>query len=105
MRIVEESYLKRTVAQLNSYAAERDTYLGLFGDINAFETEPLQDLSFRGDLAYFERVSFILSVITSIISNPHISQTGENIIIRAFERYSVWQLKQRSCHILMHRGF
>ena len=83
MRIVEESYLKRTVAQLNNYAMERGTYLGLFEGIDAFETEQLQDLTFRGDLAYFERVGFILSVITSIISKPHISQTGENIILRA----------------------
>ena len=83
MRIVEESYLKRTVAQLNSYAMERETYLGLFHDIDAFETEQLQDLTFRGDLAYFEEIGFILSVITSIISKPHISQTGENIILRA----------------------
>ena len=83
MRIVEEGYLKRTVAQLNTFAAGHKTYSDLFCDAEAFATEPLQDLSFRTDLTYFEEISFILSVITSIIGHPHISNKGENIIIRA----------------------
>lgn len=82
MRIIEEGYLKRTVAQLNSFATEHKAYSDLFADMESFTTEPLQDLSFRTDLTYFEEISFILSVIASIISHPHISNKGENIILR-----------------------
>lgn len=83
MRIVEESYIKRTVEQLNIFAAEQDGYKGLYDHIDSFATEPLQDLSFRSDLTYFDKISFILNVITSIISHPHISNKTEDIILRA----------------------
>lgn len=82
MRVVEEGYIKRTVAQLNSYAAEQGDYRTLYESIESFKTEPLQDLSFKSDLAYFDDVSFILNVITSIISHPHISNKTEDIVIR-----------------------
>ena len=83
MRIVEESYIKRTVAQLNTYAAKHDDYLDFYGNIESFETEQLQDLSFQSDLSYFDRISFILNVITSIIAHPHIYNKTEDIILRA----------------------
>ena len=83
MRIVEESYIKRTVSQLNTYAAEHGAYHDFYGNIDSFATEPLQDLSFKSDIAYFDRISFILNVITSIIAHPHISNTTEDIILRA----------------------
>lgn len=82
MRIVEEGYLKRTVTELNIYAAEQGTYESLFERIGDFEPAPLQDLSFHSDLTYFDEIGFVLSVITSIISHPHISTQNENIILR-----------------------
>lgn len=82
MRIVEEGYLKRTVAKLNTFAAEQDTYGSFFDRIGSFESEPLQDLSFKSDLAYFDEMGFLLSVITSIISHPHISTKTEDVILR-----------------------
>ncbi len=82
MRIVEEGYLKRTVAKLNTFAKEQGTYECFFERISSFEPEPLQDLSFKSDLSYFDEISFVLSVITSIISHPHISTQSENIILR-----------------------
>ena len=82
MRIVEEGYLKRTVAKLNSYAAKEGTCEKLFAAIDSFGVEALQDLSFQSDLAYFGEMSFVLSVITSIISHPHISGKTEDIILR-----------------------
>ncbi len=82
MRIVEEGYLKRTVAKLNTFAKEQGTYESFFERIGTFEPEPLQDLSFKSDLSYFDEISFVLSVITSIISHPHISTQNENIILR-----------------------
>ncbi len=82
MRIVEEGYLKRTVAKLNHYAAECDTYGAFFNRIGEFSFEPLQDLSFRSDLKYFDEISFVLSVIASIAGHPHISTEHEDIVLR-----------------------
>jgi len=82
MRVVEEGYIKRTVAQLNKAAAGYGDYSALYKSIDSFETEPLQDLSFKSDLAYFDDVAFILNVITSIIAHPHISNKTEDIVIR-----------------------
>ncbi len=82
MRIVEESYLKRTVSKLNKYAAQHKQYAEFFNDLDELEIKPLQDLSFQSDLKYFEELNFILSVVSSIISHPHISNTGEHIIVR-----------------------
>ena len=82
MRVVEESFLKRTVLKLNNYALEHKTSSAFFNDLDSLEVEPLQDLSFQSDLKYFDEISFILSVISSIISHPHISTSGEHIVIR-----------------------
>ncbi len=43
----------------------------------------LQELSFKSDISFFDEVSFILSVITSIISHPHMLNKGEEIVIRS----------------------
>lgn len=83
MRIVEESYLKRIVEKLNTYAAEHDAYSDLFSGIDSFAAEPLQDLSFRSDLSYFDQIEFILNVITSIVARPHISNKTEDVVIRS----------------------
>ena len=82
MRIVEESFLKRTVGKLNKYALRHNTSSEFFNSLDELEIKPLQDLSFQSDLKYFDEINFILSVISSIISHPHISTTGEHIILR-----------------------
>lgn len=82
MRVVEESFLKRTVLKLNKYALKHKTSAEFFNCLDELEVKPLQDLSFQSDLKYFDQINFILSVISSIISHPHISTTGEYIVVR-----------------------
>ncbi len=82
MRIVEESFLKRTVGKLNRYALRHKNSSEFFNSLDELEIKPLQDLSFQSDLKYFDEINFILSVISSIISHPHISTTGEHIVLR-----------------------
>ena len=82
MRIVEESYLKRTVSKLNKYAFQHKNYAEFFDGLDGLEIKPLQDLSFQSDLKYFDDLNFICTVISTIISHPHISNTGEHIIVR-----------------------
>ncbi len=82
MRIVEEGYLKRTVAKLNSDAEACDTYGAFYERIESLSFEPLQDLSFQSDLKYFDEIAYILSVIASIAGHPHISTEHEDIVLR-----------------------
>ena len=83
MRVVEESYLKRNVAKLNIYALSHADYESFYGSIERISIEPLQDLSFKTDLDYFDKISFTLGVITSIIARPRISTQTEEVIMRA----------------------
>lgn len=83
MKIIEENKLKQTITQLNNYKAEHKNIKYFYKDLDNLEVEPLQRFSFEKDREFFDEVSFILSVITSIISHPHLSNKGEDIVIRA----------------------
>lgn len=83
MRVVEESYLKRNVAKLNIYALSHADYQSFYESVDKISIEPLQDLSFKTDLDYFDKISFTLGVIASIISRPRISTQTEEVIMRA----------------------
>ena len=83
MKIIEEKYLKRSISQLNKYVKEHQDFLDFFNESENMLNTPLQDLSFKSDLDFFDEVSFILSVISTIISHPHLLNKGEEIIIRA----------------------
>ena len=89
MRIVEESYLKRTVSKLNKYALQHTNYADFFDGLDELSIVPLQDLSFKSDLKYFDDLNFICSVIASIIAHPHISNTGEHIVVRTEQANSI----------------
>ena len=83
MKIVEEKYLKSTINKLNIYATEHSDFLDFFNVVDDFLEKSLQEQSFKGDLELFNELSFILSVITTIISKPHIASKGEEIILRS----------------------
>lgn len=108
MRIVEEGYLKRTVAKLNKYALKHREYTDFFDGLDGLDIKPLQDLSFQSDLDYFDRLNFILSVITSIISKPRIANTGEHVILRTELASSIstetFQMTMRDPRLWMDDG-
>lgn len=83
MNIIEEKYLKRSIQKLNKFVKDNRDFLDFFNSADEMMNKPLQDLSFKSDLNFFDEVSFILSVITSIISHPHMINKGEEIIIRS----------------------
>ena len=83
MRVVEESYLKRNVAKLNIYALSHADYQSFYDSVEKISIEPLQDLSFKTDLDYFDKINFTLGVIASIVSRPRISTQTEEVIMRA----------------------
>lgn len=83
MKIVEERYLKDTISKLYKFIKGLKGYDELALEIDSFRYKPLQDLSFKTDIEFFDDISFVLSVITSIVSNPHISNKYEEVILRA----------------------
>lgn len=83
MKIIEERYLKKSISQFNKYIKDHRDFLDFFNEASHMMNKPLQDMSFKSDLNFFDEVSFILSVIISIISHPHLVNKGEEIIIRS----------------------
>ena len=83
MKIIEERYLKKEIKKLNRYSVEHRSFLDFFNNVDPVMDTTLQDLSFKSDLNFFKEIEFILSVITSIVSHPHLINKGEEIIVRA----------------------
>lgn len=83
MKIIEESQLKKTISQLNTYQEEHRSIKYFYKDLDNLTLDSLQRFSFQQDNEFFNEISFILSVISSIIAHPHLSNKGEDIIVRA----------------------
>ena len=83
MKIIEENLLKKMITQLNNYEKEYQDVKERFTHLEEIEFTSLQELSFEKDNEFFDEVTFILSVITSIIAHPQISNRDEDIIERA----------------------
>ena len=83
MKIIEEEYLKNSIKNLNTFAEEHSDFLDFFNVCDVLTKKSLQSQSFEGDLKFFDDLSFILSVITSIVSKPIISSNKEEIVIRS----------------------
>ena len=83
MKIIEENLLKKMITQLNNYEKKYQDVKERFTHLEEIEFTSLQELSFEKDNEFFDEVTFILSVITSIIAHPQISNRDEDIIERA----------------------
>ena len=83
MKINEEVYLKKSINLITKFAEKNILADDFYSALDSLNMKSLQDLSFKNDLAFFDEINFILSVITSIVVHPHISNTGEEIILRS----------------------
>lgn len=83
MKMIEENLLKNTILQLNKYREKHFFVNDFYESLNELKIDSLQSFSFQKDIEFFDRLSFILGVINSIIAHPHISNRGENIILRS----------------------
>ena len=83
MKANEELYLKDLVKKFNKCLAEYKSVKEFYSDGIDIMDASLQELSFKGDISFFDEVAFILSVITSIITHPHLLNKGEEVIIRS----------------------
>ena len=83
MKIIEEQNLQNAILQLNTYQKKFTKISEFYHNLDTLEIPSLQNLSFEKDNEFFDEVSLILSVIASIIAKPHLSNKGEDIILRA----------------------
>lgn len=91
MRKNEEFNLSEQTQSIVSFAKQNDTLEKFYKNIESLKLTSIQDLSFENDIEFFKELSFIISVIFSIISKPHINNKREEIIIRSGEASSISQ--------------
>jgi hypothetical protein len=83
MKIIEESILKENIEQLNIYKKACKDVSSFYDNLDGLSLNSLQSFSFTSDDAFFDEISSILNVIASIISHPHLSNRGEDVVIRS----------------------
>ena len=89
MKIIEEQLLLNNINKIQSFLNANKTMRSIFGKIGKLENKSLQEVSLKSDIEFFDEISFILSVITSIITHPQITTKGEDIIIRADQAHTI----------------
>lgn len=83
MKFIEETLLKNTVENINTFIQSHKSISEYYEEVNNLNIDSLQSFSFKRDNEFFDEVSFVLSVINSIITHPHILTKREEIIIRS----------------------
>ena len=89
MKKSEELNLSEQTKLFVSFAKNHSTLESFYKNIDSLELSSIQDLSFENDIEYFHELSFILSVIFSIIQKPHLNNKREEIIVRSGEASSL----------------
>ena len=89
MRIIEEANLKNYIKQFKKFTTEYNTPELFYENIHKMSDVSLQSFSYEKDMEFFDESSYVLSVIISIISHPHISNKREEIVLRADQAQNI----------------
>ena len=89
MKKSEELNLSEQTSYIRNYAKRHADLESFYRGINSLNIISIQDLSFKNDIELFREISFILSVIFSIISKPHQNNRREEIIARSGETSAI----------------
>ena len=89
MKRSEELNLTNQIDAINAYAKRHQDIESFYSRINSLPPVSIQDLSFENDISFFKELSFVLSVILSIISKPHLNNKRDEIIARSGEVSSI----------------
>ena len=82
MKIIEESKLDLNISKINNYKAKYNP-INFYERLGALELPSLQNNAFKSDFAFFDELNYILNVILNIIDHPHLSNKGEEIVVRS----------------------
>ena len=89
MKKSEEVNLSSQIELIQAYAKRHQDLESFYQRINGLTFISIQDLSFEKDIEFFKELSFILSVILSIIAKPHLNNKRDEIIARSGEVSSI----------------
>jgi len=85
MKRSEEVNLSKQIELIQAFGKKQKDLLSFYKNIDNLELVSVQDLSFEKDIEFFKELTFILSVILSIIAKPHISHRRDEILARSGE--------------------
>ena len=85
MKRSEEVNLTKQIALIQAFGKKHKELDSFYKNIDNLELVSVQDLSFEKDIEFFKELTFILSVILSIIAKPHLSHRRDEILARSGE--------------------
>ena len=85
MKRSEEVNLTNQIALIQAFGKKHKELESFYKNIDKLELVSVQDLSFEKDIEFFKELTFILSVILSIIAKPHLSHRRDEILARSGE--------------------
>lgn len=90
MKILEKQMLSDNINFIRDFVNSNDNCITkVYENINNFNNSSLQSLSYENDIKFLDELSFILSVIASIVARPTINTTVEDIILRQDQAPSI----------------
>lgn len=85
MKRSEEVNLTNQIALIQAFGKKHKDLDSFYKNIDNLPLVSVQDLSFEKDIELFKELTFILSVILSIIAKPHLSHRRDEILARSGE--------------------
>lgn len=85
MKRSEEVNLTNQIELIRTFAKRQVDIQSFYQHIDSMPLVSVQDLSFEKDIEFFKELTFILSVILSIIAKPHLSHKRDEILARSGE--------------------
>lgn len=83
MKLIDGVYLKEIVASIHDYEASNKEFVFRYLGVGDLNLPSLEAVSLTRDQVYFKEISFILSVIASIVEKPLIAQADSDSVIRS----------------------
>ena len=85
MKRSEEVNLTKQIELIQAFGKKQKDLQTFYRNIDNLSLVSVQDLSFEKDIEFFKELTFILSVILSIIAKPHLSHRRDEILARSGE--------------------
>lgn len=85
MKRSEQVNLSAQIETIKAFGKKHSDFNAFYNNIGGVSLTSIQDLSFEKDIALFNELSFILSVVLSIIAKPHLNTKSDEVIARSGE--------------------
>ena len=85
MKRSEQVNLSAQIETIKAFGKKHSDFNAFYNNIESVSLTSIQDLSFEKDIALFNELSFILSVVLSIIAKPHLNTKSDEVIARSGE--------------------